>query len=120
MFSFFKKIKSALSKKIRALFSQPPDESAFEHLEQIFFEADLGAILAAELVDKVRVHYKKHSPLTSEQILDFVKSELLKICLKGKEKGHIKPTVILLVGVNGSGKTTTLAKLAKVYSDQGK
>lgn len=120
MFAFFKKIKSALSKKIKALFSQPPDDSAFEHLEQIFFEADLGASLSAELVDKVRTHYKKNGPLTSDQILSFVKEELLKFCMQGKKNQEVTPKVILMVGVNGSGKTTTLAKLANIYTAQGK
>lgn len=114
MFGFFKKIVSPFAKKIRALFSKAPDDAAFEHLEQIFYEADLGAEMSAELVEKIRGLYKKNSNTTTDEILAFVKSELLKGLIKA-EPIHAKPLVILLVGVNGSGKTTTLAKLASHY-----
>jgi fused signal recognition particle receptor len=119
MFGFFKKILSPFAKKIRALFSKTPDEAAFEHLEQIFYEADLGASTAAELVEKIRALYRKNSDLSTDEILDFVKQELLKGLVLSKQ-AQGKPHIILLVGVNGSGKTTTLAKLASHYAKQGK
>jgi fused signal recognition particle receptor len=119
MFGFFKKILSPFAKKIKALFSKPVDGAAFEHLEQIFFEADLGAKMAAELTDKIRVLYKKKPEMTSDEILNFVKLELLK-CIVPQTSIQAKPLVILLVGVNGSGKTTSLAKLASHYVKEGK
>lgn len=119
MFGFFKKILSPFAKKIRALFSKPVDDAAFEHLEQIFFEADLGAKMAAELADKIRVLYKKRPEMTTDEILNFVKLELLK-CIVPQTSIQAKPLVILLVGVNGSGKTTSLAKLASHYVKEGK
>lgn len=119
MFGFFKKILSPLSKKIRALFSRAPDDSAFDHLEQIFYEADLGAATSAELVEKIRVLYKKNPKITTDEILAFVKEQLL-LNFKSHTPTLHHPHVILLVGVNGSGKTTTLAKLASHYASQGK
>lgn len=119
MFSFFKKILSPFAKKIRALFSKAPDDAAFDHLEQIFYEADLGAATSAELVDKIRSLYRKNPSLTTEEILAFVKQELLRDLATSHPPLHT-PHVILLVGVNGSGKTTTLAKLASHYRNQGK
>lgn len=119
MFGFFKKILSPFASKIRALFSKAPDESAFEHLEQIFYEADLGAATAAELVDKIRSLYRKNPKINTDQILAFVKQELLQGLLPYRPV-YNAPHVILLVGVNGSGKTTTLAKLASHYARQGK
>jgi fused signal recognition particle receptor len=119
MFGFFKKILSPFAKKIRALFSKEPDDAAFEHLEQIFYEADLGAGASAELVEKIRHLYKKNPKITTDQILSFVKEELLKgMIFSSPLQG--KPHVILLVGVNGSGKTTTLAKLSSYYAKEGK
>ena len=119
MFGFFKKILSPFAKKIRAIFSKAPDDAAFEHLEQLFYEADLGAATAAELVDKIRVLYRKNPSIDTDQILSFVKQELLHGLTPFKLSTG-SPHVILLVGVNGSGKTTTLAKLASYYAKQGK
>lgn len=115
MFSFFKN----LTKKIKTLFSKAPDDAAFDHLEQIFYEADLGAATSAELVDKIRALYKKNPSISTDETLSFVKQELLKNLLTPSIH-YKKPHVILLVGVNGSGKTTTLAKLAATYVKQGK
>jgi len=130
MFNFLKKIvsplariKSALSQKIRALFSKAPDDAAFDHLEQIFYEADLGHAIAAELVAKVKVFYKKNPTVETEQILDFVKQELLQTLAQPQTAVPLQknsPHVILFVGVNGSGKTTSLAKLASYYQKAGK
>ena len=82
MFNFFKKIltpfskmKSALGQKVRALFVRDMDESAFSHLEQLFYEADLGRSIAAELVAKLRSFARKNPD--PEAILPFLKSELL-------------------------------------------
>lgn len=119
MFSFFKKLVSPFAKKIRALFSKELDDSTFEHLEQIFYEADLGAELSAELVEKIKGLYKKNPIIATDEILKFVKVELLKGLLPYTPI-ESKPLVILLVGVNGSGKTTTLAKLANYYASQKK
>lgn len=119
MFGFFKKIFSPLSKKIRALFSRAPDEHAFDHLEQIFYEADLGASTAAQLVEQIRTLYRKDPQITTDQILAFIKQELLKSFVIPPSQ-LFSPHVILIVGVNGSGKTTSLAKLAAYYAKQKK
>ena len=128
MFGFFKKLaapftkmKSFLGSKIKALFSKGADEDTFDELEKIFYEADLGAKTAAELVDKVRQFSRKEKNATSEEILAFVKKELLSQLREPTKKTHeAKPHVILVVGVNGSGKTTSLAKLAAYYRSEGK
>lgn len=120
MFSFFRKIKSYLSQKIKDLFSKGYDETAFEGLEQLFYEADLGAETAAALVDQVRAFVRKCPDAKTDELLAFVKQELLKILRAPTPVPLSSPHVILLVGVNGSGKTTTLAKLASFYQKQGK
>lgn len=119
IFSPFTKIKSKLGSKIRALFTQEVDESSYAHLEQLLYEADLGATIASELVEKLRVHLKKQPD--PETIIPFLKSELLKNFPPSLPSLHLhSPHIILMIGVNGSGKTTSLAKLASHYQKLGK
>lgn len=115
IFSPFSKIKSQLGAKIRSLFSKGVDESTIENLEQIFFEADLGAKVSTELAEKIR----KQKP-DPDAIIPFIKEELHKIFPPIQPVNLDSPHVILIVGVNGSGKTTSIAKLARYYQKQGK
>ena len=125
MLGFFKKILSPFSKmgsklggKIRDLFSKQIDEASYAHLEQLLYEADLGPSTAAELVLKLRAHLRKNTD--PETIIPFLKSELRSLFPPTTAVQIHSPHVILVIGVNGSGKTTTLAKLASHYHKQGK
>lgn len=130
--SSYKKVKSALAKtgsllgnKIRSLFKGNIDEEKLEQLEQLFYEADLGLETAGELTVKVRKLLQKNPTMDVEAVLDVIRKDLLDI-LTGhstqlnsipKEES---PMVILVVGVNGNGKTTSVAKLAKLFKDENK
>lgn len=119
IFSPFTKMKSRLGSKIHALFARDIDESSYAHLEQLLYEADLGPAIAADLVEKLRIHLRKQTD--PKTILPFLKSELLKIFPKTTPSLDLhSPHVILMIGVNGSGKTTSLAKLASHYRKLGK
>ena len=119
LLSPFSKIKSLLGNKIRHLFSKALDASTFESLEQLFYEADLGSIVTAELVDKLKIQARIDS--NPEALLQFIQQELLKIFPKNPMPIYTEsPHVILVVGVNGSGKTTSLAKLASHFRKMGK
>lgn len=129
----FQKIQKALSKtrdflssKLKNFFKGPIDYEKLEELEQILFEADLGAPLAKELTDKLKLEMKKNPKVTSEELLSALKEELLRLFPHSenvengeKEALPTNPFVILIVGVNGNGKTTTVAKLAKYYERLG-
>lgn len=109
-----------LGKKVRDLFKGKVTEDQLEELETLLYEADLGVEISAALTDHVRsIYHKTHS---SDDILNGIKEELLKqllaIPIPPNKEGN--PYVILIVGVNGNGKTTTLAKLAQAYTNQGK
>ncbi|HSX38686.1 MAG TPA: signal recognition particle-docking protein FtsY, partial [Chlamydiales bacterium] len=121
LISPFSKIKSLLGQKIRALFSNPLDESMFEELEKLFYEADLGASMAAALTDLVRRSATKNPD--PDFLLSVVKNELMKVFIASPvitPTSFSRPHVILIVGVNGSGKTTSLAKLAHYFQSAGK
>ena len=113
---------SLLGQRIRSLFSRGIDESAYEELEQLFYEADLGASLSMELVEQIRSELKKSPDLGTEKLLTFLQAYLLKTLGPAEKRIVIsqKPHVVLVVGVNGSGKTTSLAKLAAMYRKEGK
>jgi fused signal recognition particle receptor len=119
MFKFFQKWE--LGKKIRSLFSRKVDEEAIEELEKLFFEIDLGTEISSELAEKVRTLYRKNPEITSEAILLEIKKGLISTLGENPAPSlQQKPHVILIVGVNGNGKTTSIAKLANLYKEQGK
>jgi len=110
-----------LGKKIRELFKGKVDEAAIERLEEIFYQADLGSEISAHLTEKVRLLYKKKPDLTTEEILQTVKQDLLaEIIPPPVPTFQGQPHVILIVGVNGNGKTTSIAKLAHHFHKGGK
>lgn len=117
----FAKTRALIGGKITSLFTKPLDEDTFEMLEQILYEADLGTELAATFVEKTEQFVRKENP-KPEAILTFLKQEALNVLSQDPKvtSGSGTPHVILMVGVNGSGKTTSVAKIAKRYVDEGK
>ncbi len=129
LFKSFKKVlkktRSLLGGKIRGLFSKPLDEETFDDLERILYEGDLGSTCAIEFTGHIEKLAKKKKDITPDEILtalsDFA-TQILKSPPKTspKEATPNAPYVILIVGVNGSGKTTSCAKLAHLYKQEGK
>ncbi|KAF3361619.1 Signal recognition particle receptor FtsY [Chlamydiales bacterium STE3] len=128
--SSYEKVKNALSTtrsllsiKLRALFKGELNEEALEELEQILFEADLGVSLSTELTKKLKEHLANHPNDKTEDLLKFLKNILVAELLPPQDPLLVEkniPHVILIIGVNGNGKTTTAAKIAKYYLDSGK
>lgn len=131
--SGYQKIKSALGKtgsllgnKIRSLFSGSSlDEEALEKLEQIFYEADMGVQTAQELTSFVREKLRANPKMTADELIAAIKVEMTQVLSKeSSEMTQVaegeSPLVILVVGVNGNGKTTSIAKLASRFQKDGK
>ncbi|WP_027363565.1 signal recognition particle-docking protein FtsY [Desulfotruncus alcoholivorax] len=129
---FFGKLKESLTKtrknfveKVEAIVTGRKiiDESLYEELEETLIQADVGIDTALELVENLRAEVKKRKIGNPEE-LPAVLKELIQQAL-GEETGGIEtgaeqPFVIMVVGVNGVGKTTTIGKLANFYKEQGK
>jgi fused signal recognition particle receptor len=114
---------SLLGNKIRSLFSGKMDEETLEGLERAFYEADLGVQTAMELTQKAKELYATNSALTADELLAEIRQEILrilKISPPETQENLESPHVILIVGVNGNGKTTSVAKLAKRYQSEGR
>lgn len=110
-----------LGNKLRQLFKDKVDEEQIDQMEELFYQADLGAQTSSQLVDSVRALYHKHPHLTQQEVLEQIKKDLEShLHIHSLRTAQNTPHVILIVGVNGNGKTTTVAKLAKYYQQQGK
>lgn len=128
--SSYEKLKSALGKtkgflteRLKPLFQKGIGEETLEEMEEILFEADLGSSLALEFVEEVRSYAKHNQGYTPQDLLEHLKKKSLDILeltpIPSEEEGP-GPIVYLIVGVNGSGKTTTIAKLAQRFKGEGK
>jgi fused signal recognition particle receptor len=97
--------------------TRPVDLETLDALEEALISADVGVAASDEIVQAVRSRRSK-----GESLRDLVKSEILQI-LRGADTqapDGTRPHVVLIVGVNGTGKTTTVGKLARVLKDSGK
>ena len=96
------------------------DDEAFDDLEEQLILADVGVETSTKLVETLR-HEAKHRRLSApEQLAPVLREEVEKLLAVGREIPPQKPQVILMIGVNGVGKTTTIGKLAKRFADEGK
>jgi len=129
------KLKEGLSKtrnnlfnKITEVISQKAilDEEIINELEAILLSSDLGSELTERIISRTRSSLLNINDRSLENIKNIMREELLSIFDKEVnynnhlETEKFKPYVIMIVGVNGSGKTTTLAKLANKYKLEGK
>ncbi len=118
--------KTSLVRKIQSSFSDLDewDDDAFEELEAALISADLGVEISSRLVDDIRDRYERGEVSTTEDILSIARRDLTGILTEHPNGGfNLRPegpTVIMLIGVNGSGKTTTAGKLAHVWKQDGK
>ena len=132
MASLFAKFKSglqktatALTRGITGLFTEVKvwDEEAFRNLEKTLIEADLGPAASKKIVDDLRNRYELGELKGSEDMIQAAVDSITAILRKDFRTLHFNEsglTVILFVGVNGSGKTTSIGKLASLWQKEGK
>ena len=112
---------NSLSKKYKKV-----NQDYFEELEEILIESDVGVKLTLKIIDEVLEESKKEHVTDADKINEILIDHMFEgymekgDCVTDVNFVNEGPTVLLVVGVNGVGKTTTIAKLAKRYIDKGK
>ena len=98
------------------------DEDLLEELEEILITADVGLNTTMDIIDQLRNMIKKRGVTDPLEVRDLLKEIISGILTKGNPKIEIEPSpgIIVMVGVNGVGKTTTIGKLAQKYKNDGK
>lgn len=127
---FFNKIKEGLKKTRNAVVGQIDsmlksftkiDDELFEELEELLVMGDVGVYTAEKICDELKGRVKKEG-ITDPEEINRLLEETVSQMLKGGEELDIStsPSIILVIGVNGVGKTTTIGKLANSLSKDGK
>ncbi len=102
------------------------DEALLEEIEEVLIEADVGVGPTTKIIEGIRDRVKEERIRDPDRIQGLLKDEVMRLfeeCgVEGADKlpADHSPLVIMMVGVNGVGKTTTIGKLAQKYADEGK
>ena len=128
---FFAKLKAGLDKTRKNILGGVDgvlgaftkiDEDLFEELEEALIMADLGVQTTMDIVENLRKRVKREHATDPSVIKDMLIDEITAILEEGAEEAESlpNPSVLLVIGVNGVGKTTTIGKLAHNYKEEGK
>ena len=119
-----KKTRNGIMGRMEGLFARNRfDDEFYEELEEILIGADVGVETTLGVVENLRQKIKENKVKEAHDVQDVLKVLLLDILGRDSQPLHTadkKPTVILVMGVNGVGKTTTIGKLAALYHQAGK
>ncbi len=127
----FSKLKAGLSKTKESVSSKIEDvlksfkaidEDLFEELEEVLIMADLGVATSCDIIDSLRSRAKEKKLTQSDELKAELKEILVEILTRSENtvKMEGSPAVIMVIGVNGVGKTTSIGKLAYKYNQMGK
>jgi len=129
--SWFGKIKAALTRtreafggelETMALARRPVDDDLWDDLEEILLKADFGVPTTTKIVDALKIVASQDRYASSDQVVARFRRDVQNFLTLPDMELHLdaKPAVVLVVGVNGSGKTTTIGKLATMLRAQRK
>ena len=121
LFGAMKKTKDNFSSKLRQLFSKNKlGDEFYEELEEILISSDVSYATAQEVVERVKQRAMDERLKDEEYVVSLLREILTDILEESEVEPPSYPCVIMLVGVNGVGKTTTVGKLAHYFLSQGK
>ncbi|HAJ77673.1 MAG TPA: signal recognition particle-docking protein FtsY [Clostridiales bacterium] len=116
LFNGLKKTKETLSKKLSMIFGKGElTDEFFEDLEAILIGSDMGVQTTQEIIDDVRQKCKKEKIKTQEDFSNILRQSILDILNQGTKAEENYPMALLIIGVNGVGKTTSIGKMANYY-----
>ncbi|MCL4361578.1 signal recognition particle-docking protein FtsY [Candidatus Dependentiae bacterium] len=116
-----KKIYENLTSSISAIFAKPKiDETSLQELEKILIKSDAGFKTTKNILEKLREQFKNNPDLTGQDLKNELKTILNETLSSSKNLHILDSKIYLLVGINGSGKTTFAAKLAYKFIREGK
>ncbi len=124
LFKGLAKTREKLTSGLKSLFSinRTLDDDFIDELEEVLYLSDMGGT-AVRVIDRIKDAYSSGEIKSTDEVFDFLKAQLREI-MDEKEialpERETPPTVILVVGVNGCGKTTSIAKLGYLYTQAGK
>ncbi|HEX9251128.1 MAG TPA: signal recognition particle-docking protein FtsY [Ignavibacteriaceae bacterium] len=100
------------------------DDLTLDQIEEVLLGSDIGFLTVERIIESVKRNLKSEKDRSGENIIEIVKQELTAVLSVSNSNGKVlsgkKPYIILIVGVNGVGKTTTIGKLANNYKKIGK
>ena len=128
---FFDKLKEGLQKTRKSITEKidqvlvsfgKVDEELFDELEEILITSDIGIETTLKIIEGLKKKVKERKIIDAMKVKDLLKEELTEILASGDNelKLDTKPSVIIVIGVNGVGKTTSIGKIANYYKSQGK
>jgi len=118
------KTRSKISQSFRSVlpFGRKIDDAVIDQLEETMLADDMGPAATARLIDEVRQAYKSGQIAETQEIIPFLQRRIVSYWPESDRmlnRAKSPPTVILVAGVNGSGKTTSVAKLCRYLAQQG-
>ena len=123
--SFWQKVKSVVTTNWRVAVKGGVDQGSLEQLEQVLLESDFGVAVTLRLVAAVEDRARRGDIRTEDEFMRALQEEIAAALRVGNSDASVRyqptaPTVILVLGVNGAGKTTFIGKLASQLKQQGK
>ena len=128
---FFDKLKEGLQKTRKSITEKidqvlvsfgKVDEELFDELEEILITSDIGIETTMKVIEDLKGKVKDRKIIDPKEVKGLLKETLKEILEKGGNEMNLntKPSVIIVIGVNGVGKTTSIGKIANLYKSQGK
>ncbi len=114
--SFLTKLSKAVVGKSKV------DENFLDELEEVLISSDVGVATTIKIIDRVEARVNRDKYLTESELNTMLKEEIISLLAENEasiSNTQVKPYVIMVVGVNGVGKTTTIGKMANMFKQQG-